>query len=71
VFTCALAGSLISWHRFSRPSTGSRVLQVAAVLSALFLVAGRDLHGVAGISGTVLGMLLTYGCPVSTDRPKG
>jgi hypothetical protein len=60
VFTCSLAGSLIFANSFSRASTASRILQVAAILSALFLAAGRDLHGVAGISGTILGLRITY-----------
>jgi rhomboid protease GluP len=59
VFTCSLAGSLISAHGFSKASAWSRVLQVAAVLLALFLAAGQDLHGAAAISGIVLGMLTT------------
>jgi hypothetical protein len=49
VFTCSLAGSLISAHSFSKASASSRALQVAATLSALFLAAGHDLHGAAAI----------------------
>jgi rhomboid protease GluP len=61
VFTCSLAGSLITSGRFSRLPNPSKILRVAAILVAFFLVAAHDLHGVAAMAGIVLGWLIHNG----------
>jgi hypothetical protein len=58
VFTCSLAGSLITSGSFSRSPNPSKILRVAALLVACFLVAAHDLHGVAAMAGIVLGRLI-------------
>jgi hypothetical protein len=58
VFTCSLAGSLLFMPPYSEVSPASWIPKIAAVGFACFLVINRDLHGVAGIAGIVLGALL-------------
>jgi rhomboid protease GluP len=58
VFTCSLAGSLITSGRFSQAPTSSKILRAAAVLVAVLLITAHDLHGIAGVAGIVLGRLI-------------
>jgi hypothetical protein len=63
VFTCSLAGSLVSMRPFCGVSLTSWILRFAAMAVACLLVASRDIHGAAGIAGIVLGMLLNEHVP--------
>ena len=59
VATCALAGSLIMNRPFSRVPTVSKVLRAGAILIVLLLVAAHDVHGVAGMTGIFLSVLVS------------
>jgi rhomboid protease GluP len=59
VATCSLAGSLIMNRPFSRVPTLSKALRAGAMVVACFLVAARNLHGVAGMAGILLSVLVS------------
>jgi rhomboid protease GluP len=59
VATCSLAGSLILNRSFSHVPTLSKVLRAGAIVVACFLVAAHDLHGVAGMAGILLSLLIS------------
>ena len=59
VATCSLAGSLIMNRPFSRVPTVSKVLRAVAILIVLLLVAAHDVHGVAGMTGILLSVLVS------------
>jgi rhomboid protease GluP len=58
VATCSLAGSLVMDRPFSRVPTVSKVLRAGAIVIAFFLVAAHDVHGVAGMAGILLNVLI-------------
>jgi rhomboid protease GluP len=58
IATCSLAGSLISFRPPSQMPPRSKILRIFASTSCLVLVATGDVHGVAGMAGILLGVLI-------------
>jgi rhomboid protease GluP len=58
IATCSLAGSLIALQALSQMPARSKILRVVAITSCLVLVAAGDVHGIAGMAGIFLGLLL-------------
>jgi rhomboid protease GluP len=59
IATCSLAGSLIALRPLSQTPARSKILRIVAITSCLVLVATGDVHGIAGMVGIFLGLLLS------------
>jgi rhomboid protease GluP len=57
IATCSLAGFLIGVRPLSQMRAASKIPRIFAIAISLLLAADRDLHGVAGIVGILLGVL--------------
>jgi len=55
IVTCALAGSLLLRHR--EPSIAFHLLRILALIACVILTVRRDIHGVAAISGIIVGFV--------------
>ena len=70
VVTCALAGSLILSRPFAGATLVSKISRCAAVSLAVLLASIRDMHGVAGVTGVLLGLMIpTQGIRLDPNEP--
>jgi rhomboid protease GluP len=70
VVTCALAGSLILSRAFAGAPFASKISRCAAVSLAVLLTSGRDVHGIAAVTGIILGLMTpTHGSRQELNNP--
>jgi len=58
IATCSLTGFLIVARPISTVSGRSKLLRLLSAIVLVLLLAARNLHGVAGVTGAVLGALI-------------